>query len=370
MFVRSVGQFGGPFKKGQISLGGSAYCRARQKLPTLVASQVFQIITERLYGRLPSNALLPGRNVFVCDGSTLQLPYSAELAKAYPPHRNQQGSHWPYVRIVVLQNVQTGLAMSPQWGPETESEQCLALRAIANLPAGAVVLGDRNLGVFGIALAARNAGHDVLLRLTKVRAERVAGQVIEPGEDRAVTWSPSRWDTCGGPYPDRTSIDGRLLCIAAADPKQEEPLFLFTTLDIPAATVANLYALRWNVESDLRSIKQTVRLHQLSARSIRGLHNELLTAFAAYNLVRAVVCLAAERAKVPPRRISFTNVYTLLRTFTPDLQSGDNAGPSPPVWDRIIDLAAYYKLPNRSKKRSYPRAVWSKGERFPLKRGS
>jgi hypothetical protein len=46
-----------------------------------------------------------------------------------------------------------------------------------------------------------------------------------------------------------------------------------------------------------------------------------LLALAAYNLVRAVICLAAEKAQVAPRRLSFTGVYTLLETFCADLQT-------------------------------------------------
>lgn len=138
-------------------------------------------------------------------------------------------------------------------------------------------------------------------------------------------------------------------------------------MDLPVEQIANLYALRWNVETDLRSIKQTVHLQELSARSTALLEKELLLAFAAYNLVRAVICLAAEKARVAPRRISFTNVYTLLETFASDLYAHRNSDASDPFWDRIIGMAAQYKLPNRTKSRSYPRAVWPKPKSFPAK---
>lgn len=366
LFRQRMQQFG-PGNDHHISAQASAYCRARKKLPTLVARQVLELICKRLCGWLPDNPVLPGRTVYVCDGSTLRLPHSAALARAYPPHGNQSGSHWPFLRLVVLQDVQTGLAVVPEWGPETESEQALALRAILHLPTGAVVIGDRNFGVFGVALAAHRWGHDVIVRLTKVRAERLAGKEVPLGADCQLIWKPSRWDTCGAPYESGAGVHGRLVCIPATE-LSREPVYLFTTLNLPAKQIGDLYALRWNVETDLRSIKQTVRLQQLSARSVNGLHNELLFAFAAYNLVRAVICLAAQRANVPPRRISFTNVYTLLRIYSPDIHAHSEADPSHPVWDQIIDTATYYKLPNRSKKRSYPRAVWPKADPFPVKR--
>jgi hypothetical protein len=210
---------------GGMSLGAAGYCRARQKVPTLVARQVLKQIAERLYGCLPAKPILPDRSVLVCDGSTLTLPHSAELVQAYPPHRNQRAaaSHWPLLRMVVLQDVQTGVAINPQWGPETMSEQALVLRAISDVPTGAVLIGDRNFGVFGVAFAASQHGHAVVIRLTRVRAERLAGGAIEPGTDTKIIWTPTRWDSCGGPYDAPASVTGRLVCLAASHATRTKP---------------------------------------------------------------------------------------------------------------------------------------------------
>jgi putative transposase len=355
----------------RISLRPGAYCRARQKLPTLVAVQVFEQIADRLRGWLPPNPVLPDRAVFVLDGTTLLLPHAPDLTKAYPPHRNQHArSHWPLMRLVVLQDVQTGLALRPHWGPETTSEQALALEAIVHLPPEAVVIGDRNFGVFGVAWAACRQGHAVLLRLTRKRAEHLAGEPLEPSSIQDITWKPTRWDRCGRPYPREAAVQGRLLCLPASDPAQPEALYFFTTLALRADAIRDLYALRWNVETDLRSIKQTVHLQELSARSLATLEKELFLALAAYNLVRAVICLASEQAQVPPRRFSFTGVYTLVETFSADLQAASNPRDWDTCWQRIITLATQYLLPNRSKRRSYPRAVWPKPKTFPAKHSS
>jgi hypothetical protein len=96
------------------------------------------------------------------------------------------------------------------------------------------------------------------------------------------------------------------------------------------------------------------------------LQKELYLAIAAYNLVRAVICLAAERIQVSPRRLSFTNVFTLLETFLPDLSAATTPAAWNTCWDRIIQLATSYVLPNRTKPRSYPRYVWRKSSGFPF----
>lgn len=351
----------------RMSTAPGAYCRARHKLPTLVAIQVFEKLSGQLCGWLPRNPVLPDTPIYVLDGSTLQLPHAPELVKAYPPPRNQHGrSHWPLIRLVVLQDVQTGLALRPHWGPMTDSEQALALQAIPYLPAGAILLGDRNFGVFGVAWAAHQHGKPTLLRLTRQRAEYLAGGPLTGPMDRKIRWRPTRWDRCGGPYLSAAAIAGRLICLPASDPAHRQPLYFFTTLELPAEQVRQMYDLRWNVETDLRSLKRTVHLRELSARSLAMLEKELFLALAAYNLVRAVICLAAEKAQAPPRRISFTNVYTLVETFSEDLQAGDPQSLHA-TWQHVIRLAAEYKLPNRSKPRSFPRAVWPRPKTYPSK---
>jgi hypothetical protein len=134
-------------------------------------------------------------------------------------------------------------------------------------------------------------------------------------------------------------------------------LYFFTTLDLSADALGTLYRLRWSVETDLRSSKQTVRLQQLSSRSPEMLEKDLLLALAAYNLVRAVICLAAEKAKVEPRRISFTSVYTLVETFLPDILTARTKQQWTQCWERIIAIATAYLLPSPTKPRSFPRAV-------------
>jgi hypothetical protein len=183
-------------------------------------------------------------------------------------------------------------------------------------------MGDRNFGIFAIAWTAAQLQHDVLLRLTRPHAV----------------------------YCRRAFGEG------------EVPLFFYHPGFIPDALGA-LFRRRWNVETDLRSIKQTVRLQQLSSRSPEMLEKDLLLAMAAYNLIRAVICLAAQKANVEPRRISFTNVYTLVETFLPDILTARTTTQWTQCWKRIISIATAYLLPNRTKPRSYPRPVWHRPTR-------
>jgi hypothetical protein len=90
-------------RQKRISCGTGGYCQARQKLPKLLCRQVNQEILERL--RQVLNPSLPAEqsNIFVLDGSTLELESSRQLKSCYPPPHNQHGrSHWPLLRLVVM----------------------------------------------------------------------------------------------------------------------------------------------------------------------------------------------------------------------------------------------------------------------------
>lgn len=87
-------------------------------------------------------------------------------------------------------DAETGLAQQLCWGamfgPGAVSEQELAEKAMDSLPERSVILGDRNFGIFSIAYAAQQRGIGVVLRLTDVRARKLAGLLSQPGEYRLV----------------------------------------------------------------------------------------------------------------------------------------------------------------------------------------
>ena len=94
---------------------------------------------------------------------------------------------------------------------------------------------------------------------------------------------------------------------------------------------------------------------------------ELLLGIAAYNLVRAVMCLAARRANVTPRQLSFSFVRTVVEAALPSLANAPNQAEYQRRMEKMLRCAAQGKLPNRSRARSYPREVWGRGGRFPTR---
>lgn len=357
----------------KVSAATGSYCQARQRLPKLIAGEVMERMVGQLREEMQEGREGLKRPVFVVDGSTLQLQHAPALVKEFPPGHNQHGeNHWPVMQIVVFHDVYSGLALRPSWGAmyggAAVSEQALAEQALDRLPADAVALGDGNFGIFFFAYAVQQSRRPMILRLTHARAQKILGSELVEGTDRKVVWRASRWDRDAHPQlPDQASVDGRLI-VCANPSRPHERLYLFTGLDLPVEQILEIYKLRWNVETDLRSLKRTVGLHRLSSKSLDMVEKELLLAIAAYNLVRAVMCLAARRANLTPRQLSFSFVQTVVEAALPGLDHAATEEEYQQRLDRMLRYAAQGKLPKRSRVRSYPREVWSRGGHFPMRK--
>ena len=93
---------------------------------------------------------------------------------------------------------------------------------------------------------------------------------------------------------------------------------------------------------------------------------ELNLAMAAYNLVRAITCVEAERAGLPPRGYSFKRIRNIVEAFTPLVATAKTPREAQRYFDQMMYYVGQAKLPNRKRKRpSYPRAVWGHGQSFP-----
>lgn len=363
-------------RDGNISPHPGGYCQARQNMPTLVASKVCDHVLAQLQTELPVCPEGCSHPVFLLDGSSLELASTAELAAAYPPAENQHGAaHWPILRIAVMHNLANGLALRPSWGPmsgpDAVGEQALAETLMDRLPPDAVIVGDRNFGIFSVVYAAKEKGFPVILRLTKERFQKVWKGAVVCGQDRPVEWLASRFDRLRHPdLPPQVSVTGRILVAQMQSGSTTEFLYLFTTLDLPAQQILEIYRCRWNIETDLRSLKATIRLHHIAAKTSEMVEKEILIAITAYNMVRAVMGWAAQQAGISPRSLSFSHVQDVVEAALPILAAADSPDRYAFHFRRMLNYAARCKLPIRSRRRAFPRAIWGHHQSFPKRKAS
>jgi putative transposase len=271
-----------------------------------------------------------------------------------------------------MHNLANGLALRPSWGPmsgpDAVSEQALAETLMDRLPPGAVLVGDRNFGIFSVVYAARKKGVQVIVRLTQERFQKGLERDcwVWPGAGLA-----SRFDRLRHPdLAPQVCVTGRILVAQMQSGSSTELLYLFTTLDLPAEQILEIYRCRWNIETDLRSLKSTIRLHHIPAKTSELVEKEILIAITAYNMVRAVMGWAAQQAGISSRSLSFSHVQDVVEAALPVLAAAESPEQYAFHFHRMLDYAARCKLPNRSRRRTFPRTIWRHHQSFPKRRAS
>jgi putative transposase len=362
-------------KKGgsRLSKQTGAYNKARQELSLPVVEQCCDHVFRQL---IEQAELAPERRAaFFFDGTTVRMPHGKELVAAYPPTRNQHGvSHWPLLRLLMAHDLYTGLALRPEWGPvngsQAVSEQGLLEQLIQRLPRLAILVGDANFGVFSVAYAADQRSHPVVLRLTAARAKSLARGPLQDGTDRRIQWKPTPADRRSHPeLPLDAVVAGRLIVrqVQPSDGAAGFLLAIFTTLEDSCEEVVELYGKRWNIEVDLRSLKGTLRLEELTCTSVEMVAKEIDVAMLAYNLVRAVIYLTARKAGLEPRLISFTQVRNVLQVFVPRIAAAPDEQTAQKLSEDMLYYLSQCKL-RRRQRPSYPRSVWPKSKSYLVHR--
>jgi hypothetical protein len=357
-------------RDGTLSASSGAYSQARSRLDVRVLYWAAENLYDSLIDSYPPS--WQGRRCFLLDGTTVQLEPTLGLQHAYPPARNQHGrSHWPLLHLVSAHELQSGLALLPEYGPmygpQACSELALAQALLPRLPERSILLADRNFGVFAFAWAAAKAGHDVLVRLTEPRFRSLVKQARTVGPGKwELTWRPSVWDLKAHPeLPAGEQVQGWLHAVQVSE---RLTLWLFTTLPAQGPELATLYHQRQDVETDLRDLKETLALGALTGKSVALVEKELVVAVLAYNLANQVRRLAAQRLEVEPRRLSFAGVWSLLKAFAHGLPAGQSGAEAEAEFERLLRAAGQRKLPRRAPGRSYPREVIPRRRKFPTRR--
>ncbi len=145
-------------------------------------------------------------------------------------------------------------------------------------------------------------------------------------------------------------VRGRLIEVSVERAGKTIVLRLFTTdMESTPEELATLYGKRWLVEGDIKSVKQTLAMDRLSSRSVDMIEKEIPLGIVAYNLVIQVRRLAARRAGIEPRELSFTRVMHLVQAFSSGLASAKTIEEIEARFERLLRAAARCRLPRRTK---------------------
>ena len=346
--------------EGTLSENNSAYNKARQKLPLQKVEAFSDAICDHLAAN--SQSVWQGRRVMILDGTTITLPPTPELKKAFPPATNQHGeSVWPVAMLMVASELATGCVLVPEvdpmYGENRSSEADQAERVIDRLPPDAMVLADSGFGIFRVAYHCDQRDREFVFRLTASRFKSLRKKATLVEDEKGfrtwhLLWQPSSHDLKNNPHlPQDAQVE---VFVHEIELEGEKNLYLVSNVEADAASLGELYLRRYDVEFDIRDLKVTMDTENIRAKKLDTVMKELLGSVIAYNLVAPFRRQAAKLSSVAPRRLSFSGVWLTFQhhlLYAP-AQSFEQWQAT---YAAALVSAANRRLPNRPRPRSSPR---------------
>lgn len=127
--------------------------------------------------------------------------------------------------------------------------------------------------------------------------------------------------------------------------------------------LAKIYERRWEIEINLKSIKEIMNMDFLSCKTPEMVRKEIGIHFLAYNFIRIIMAEACEKHNALPWKISFKGAIQLVNSFMPFfLNSSEKKNKI--MYAELLESITKNKIGNRPG-RIEPRAVKRRPKAFP-----
>jgi hypothetical protein len=302
------------------SVNTGAYCKARQRLPLEMVRTLARHTGCVLSERAQEGWRWRGRCVKLVDGTGILMPDTPANQACYPqPSSQAPGVGSPLARLVGVICLSTGALLDAAMGPHAgkgTSELGLWRRLTSAFSPGDVMLADAFYCNYFLIAALQAMGVDVLFaqngaRITDFRRGEKLGK-----RDHRVSWPKpkARPDWMSG--EDYAALPDELTLREVKVGKKILVTSFLYPRKVCKRALGQLFQQRWHVELDLRAIKTTLQMAELSCSTPQMNEKEVWVHFLAYNLIRLLMAQAAVIAAVHPRHLSFKHTVQLWSEWT------------------------------------------------------
>ena len=286
----------------KIDFTDSAYCQARGRLPVAFFHRLLRAVTGRCYADddYDPRTRWKGHRVFLMDGSSFSMPDTPELQEFFgQPDAQAKGCGFPVAHLMTLFDARNGFLLRAIPAPYRTHDMAQAALTHSALDAGDVLVGDRAFCSYAhLALCRQRKLHGLFRAHPKLIVNfRPRRPYAKPGAKAAAGLPRSRWLKRLGQHDQRVeyfkpasrpswmspqkyaqlpaSLVVRELRIEVKQPGcRTHQVTLVTTLPdarrYPKRALAKLYATRWQVETNLRHLKQTLKMDVLRCTTVPG----------------------------------------------------------------------------------------------------
>ena len=251
----------------------SALSQARAKLRHTAFIELNELCVREFYQKCPCVRLWRGHVVTAVDGSTVALPRNLALAKAFGGMKPHKGDFRPKARILERYDVLNAVSLQALIAPYQKGERTLLkeqlgwdLKGHTGLEAQRVItLYDRGFAALSLLRHHAQTQTPFVLRLP-ARWWKLARAFVASGKrEEEFTLRVGK-------------VEHRLRLLRVETDQADQPAVLVTNLldqiDYPAECFAELYALRWGVESGYKLLKCRAQLEAWSAKTEEGIRQD------------------------------------------------------------------------------------------------
>jgi hypothetical protein len=333
-----------------VTVAASSYCTARQRLPLAALATLIERVCcdgiESIQSAVTGSAAWLGRRVVLADATSATTPDTPELQERWPqPSAQKAGCGFPMVKLLGALDLATGMILHLTMMSLGNHEMSQLAGLHAALQPGDVLLADRGFCSFVHLALLAYLPVDALFRMHQRqivdftpgrphRGKRKKGNrqrgiptsrfIRRLGhEDQLVEWvkpaAAPAWVTAifYAMLPQTVLVRELRYRITTRGRRTRVVTIATTLLDpmrYPKRRIAELYGLRWEVETNFRHLKQAMGMDRLKCQSAQGVTKELMIFVLVYNLVRAAMVQAAARQGVnDANRVSFIDTVRCLR---------------------------------------------------------
>ena len=341
----------------------SAYCKARARLPLAALEGLLSELSGamRAGAKQQQERRWHGLRAHLVDGSSTIAPDTADSTKAFgQPSHCKAGCGFPVPKVLGLFDALSGLLVQVMGFALFTHEQSKVWQVHPLLGAGDLLVGDRGFCWFVHLAMLSVRGVMGLFRMHQAqivdfrphrrhrsgygkrrrgKSRSKGGSRVKPTRlpssryvrrlakwDHLVEWfkpkarpkwmSPEQFAALPGSLQMR-----ELRYVLPRRGQRTHSVTIATTLLDPALypkdAIAELYGVRWRVETHFAELKTTLRMRKLKSKTSEGVLKELIVYAIVYNLVHTVMLRAAQRQGVAPHRISFIDAVRWLSSSSP-----------------------------------------------------
>jgi hypothetical protein len=348
-----------------------AFTQARQRMPLKFWINLIIILGENFHAEHADLHQFRGFRILAMDGTRLNLPDRRALKRHFGTARNKSGDHNAQARMVLLQFPFTRLPYRYELAPLRDGEVTIALRQVAHLQRGDLVLMDAGYLSYQLLWAIANQHAFFAIPARRKLNLKTIRRLQPDGRDSLVRWTPKdsrrRWHKLGLP----PSMDLRLIRYRVPGFRAQE---FFTNVldpekisrddwtrlttdcqDAGRKLLPGLFHRRWEIETTFDELKVHQGLDRnLRSRTPKSIQYEVAGHVVLYLLIRWLMVEAAIRYGLDPLRLSFLEAKRELDKMRPSLAHASPWWAAHVLVPRLLSRIAGHQVPFRPG-RHYPR---------------